>query len=244
MRVDPNTKPIFCKAHHVPYALQEKVVKELDRLESLGIINPIQYSECAVLIIAVLKTDQSIHLCGDYKMTVNKCTNLDLYPIQKIEGLYTKLSQERKFTKLDLTFAFLKVPLHNGSKKFLTINTPRGLYQFNHLSFGVKFAPGIYQCCMDNLFTREPQVVSYQDDIQITGSLDAEHLDNLDRVLKKLSASGLQVRFDKCKFMALSVTYLGHQIDLEGLHPTEDKIWAIRDAPGSRKVTELKAFLG
>ena len=80
--------------------------------------------------------------------------------------------------------------------------------------------------------------------ILITGSSDAKHLDNLDRVLKKLSASGLKLRLDKWKFMALSVTYLGHQIDLEDLHPTEDKIWAIRDAHALCNVTELKAFLG
>ena len=63
------------------------------------------------------------------------------------------------------------------------------------------------------------------------------------RVLKKLSASGLGVRLDKCKLMAPSVTYLGHRIDSEGLHPTEDKIRAIRDAPALRNVTWLKAFL-
>ena len=122
------------------------------------------------------------------------------------------------------------------------INTPRGLYQFN--CFGVKSAPGIYQCCMDNLFVRKPHVVSYQDDILITGSSDAKYLDNLDRVLKKLTASGLRVRLNKYKFIAPSVTYLGNRIDSEGLHPTEDKIWAIRDAPARHNVTELKAFLG
>ena len=44
--------------------------------------------------------------------------------------------------------------------------------------------------------------------------------------------------------MAPSVTYFGHQIDLEGLHPTEGKIQAVRDAPAPHNVTELKAFLG
>ena len=44
--------------------------------------------------------------------------------------------------------------------------------------------------------------------------------------------------------MAPSVTYLGHRIDSEGLHPTEEKVRAIRDAPAPRNVTELKAFLG
>ena len=85
LRVERNTKPIFCKAHHVPFALRGKGgPKELDRLESLGIIEPIEYSEWASPIVAVLKTDQSIRLCGDNKMTVNKCRNLDLYQRLKI----------------------------------------------------------------------------------------------------------------------------------------------------------------
>ena len=107
LRVDLNTKPIFCKASHLPYVLWEKVDKEQDRPESLGIIEPIQYSERAAPIAAVFKTDQLIRLCGEYKMTMNKFTNLDLYSIQKIEDLYMKLSQGRKFTKLDLWLAFL-----------------------------------------------------------------------------------------------------------------------------------------
>ena len=118
---------------------------------------------------------------------MNKCTNLDAYHIPKIEELYTKLSQGRKFTKLDLRSAFLLVLLHKDSKEFLTINTPRGLYQFNRLSFRVKSASGIYQCYMDNLFTREPHVISYQDDILITGSSDTEHLDNLDSLEETFS---------------------------------------------------------
>ena len=106
-------------------------------------------------------------------MAVNKCTNLNSYPIPKIEDLYTNLSEGRKLAKLNLRSAFL----HKDSKTFLTINTR---YQFNRLSFGFKSAPGIYQCCMDNLFTRETHVVSYQDDILITGSSHAEYLDNLE----------------------------------------------------------------
>ena len=108
----------------------------------------------------------------------------------------------------------------------------------------MKSALGIYQHCIDNLFAREPHVVSYLDDILITGSSNAEHLDNLDRVLKKLSCSGLQGRLYKCKFMAPSVLYQDHRIYSEVLHLTEDKIRAIRDAPALRNVTELRALLG
>ena len=41
-----------------------------------------------------------------------------------------------------------------------------------------------------------------------------------------------------------SVEYLGHRIDIQGLHPTEDKLRAIKDAPEPKNMGELKAFLG
>ena len=40
------------------------------------------------------------------------------------------------------------------------------------------------------------------------------------------------------------MVYIGHKIDGEGLHPTEDKLAAIRDAPRPKDVTALKSFLG
>ena len=40
-----------------------------------------------------------------------------------------------------------------------------------------------------------------------------------------------------------SVTYLGHKIDAEGLHPLPDKVQAIQEAPSPTNVQELKAYL-
>lgn len=37
---------------------------------------------------------------------------------------------------------------------------------------------------------------------------------------------------------------MGHVIDAKGLHPSESKVRAIRDAPTPTNVTELKSFLG
>ena len=44
--------------------------------------------------------------------------------------------------------------------------------------------------------------------------------------------------------MAPSVSYLGHKIDAEGLHPLPDKLQAIKEAPTPRNVTDLKSYLG
>ena len=59
-----------------------------------------------------------------------------------------------------------------------------------------------------------------------------------------LAESGLRIKRDKCKFMEPEVRYLGHKIDCNGLHPLDDKVKAIVEAPAPRNVTELKSYLG
>ena len=49
----------------------------------------------------------------------------------------------------------------------------------------------------------------------------------------------VHLRKDKCKFMSLSVAYLGHRIDAQGLHPTSEKVAAIQQTPIPQNSTEL-----
>ena len=102
--VDPQAKPKFCKARPVPYSMQTKVEEELDRLRTEGIIEQVQYAEWAAPIVPVLKADgKSLRICGDFKVTVNKASKLDRYPIPKIEDLFATLSHGTSFTKLDMS---------------------------------------------------------------------------------------------------------------------------------------------
>lgn len=97
---------------------------------------------------------------------------------------------------------------------------------------------------MEGLLGDIDHVVVYLDDILITGATVAGHLATLEKVLCRLKEAGLRLKKGKCRFLEKSVTYLGHLIDSDGLHPTAEKIKAIQDAPNPRNVTELKAFLG
>ena len=97
---------------------------------------------------------------------------------------------------------------------------------------------------MENLLRRIPKVVVYLDDILITGSDDAKHLEHLSEVLSRMLQAGLRLRKDKCEFMSTSVVYLGHRIDAQGLHPTTDKVAAIKFAPTPQNCTALRAYLG
>lgn len=82
------------------------------------------------------------------------------------------------------------------------------------------------------------------DDILVTGETTEQHLHTLEAVLGRLEAAGVRLKKEKCLCMEPEVEYLGHKINSDGLHPTADKIKAIRDAPKPHNVTELKSFLG
>ena len=159
-----------------------------------------------------MQEDQSVRICGDYKVTVNAVSKLDNYPIPKAEDLFTTLGGE-KFTKLDLSQAYQQLPLDDDSKKYTTINTHRGLFQYNRFLYGISSAPGIFQRTMENLLQGIPYVTVRVDDILVLGANDEEHITNLEEVLKRLSNTGARLKKSKCMFMASEVTYLGQRIN-------------------------------
>ena len=123
-----------------------KVDEELQCLEKDGVIEAIQFADGAVPIVSVLKSDgKSVRISGDFKLTVNQASKLDRYLIPKIEDLLAKLAGGKLFTKLDMSQAYPQLLLDEESKKFVVINTHRGLYRFNRLPFGVALAPVIFQ---------------------------------------------------------------------------------------------------
>ncbi|XP_048249134.1 uncharacterized protein K02A2.6-like [Haliotis rufescens] len=236
--------PRFYKHRNVAYALRQKVDDELECLEKQGIIKPVQYSDWAAPIVPVVKSNGNIRICGDYKLTVNKVARTNVYPIPRIEDLFASLSGGKTFTKLDLSQAYQQLTLDEESQKLTTINTHRCLYQYQRLPFGISAAPAVFQRTMECLLKVIPHVCVYLDDILVTRASEQEHLENMKELLSRLSKDGLRLNAQKCKFMVVSVEYLGHKIDAQGLHPLDEKVKAIASAPAPRNVAELKSLLG
>lgn len=245
IHVDPEATPRYLKARPVPYALREKVTDELQKLEDAGIIERVKYSEWAAPIVPVLKRDgRQVRICGDFSTTINSVSQTDKYPIPRVEDLYARLAGGKTFTKIDMSNAYLQVVVSPTSRKYLTINTHRGLFQYTRLPFGVSSAPGIFQRIMDGLLKDITGVCCYLDDILVTGSSEVEHMKTLDIVLHRLRSAGVSLKKEKCAFHAHSVEYLGHKIDEKGLHPLPDRVKAIVEAPTPRNLHELKSYVG
>ena len=104
------------------------VGEELDRLESIGVLEKVPHADWAAPLVVVPKRDGTLRLCGDYKQTVNRCIEVEQYPLPKPNDLFSSLSGGLKFTKLDLTQAYQQLPLDLESQKYCVINTHKGLW--------------------------------------------------------------------------------------------------------------------
>jgi hypothetical protein len=243
IRVKDGAKPLFHKARPVPYSLRDQVSKELDKLESKGVISKIESSDWAAPLVVVRKSDKSLRLCGDYKVTVNQVVQSDTYPLPNAEDLFASLSGGEVFTKLDLSAAYQQLELTEESKQYLVVNTLKGLYKYHRLSYGVSTAPSIFQRTMDQILQGIEGVQCYLDDILIA-SKKADHLAKVRLVLERLQKYGVQLKLKKCSFMKDRVTYLGHEITAKGIQPTQEKIEAIQNMRAPTDLHELRVLLG
>ena len=82
LKVMKGAKPRFHRPRTMPFALKEAVVRELKRLENMGIICKVTHSTRAAPIVPIVKADGSVRVCGDYKVTVNQSLDVDQYPLR------------------------------------------------------------------------------------------------------------------------------------------------------------------
>ena len=117
----------------VLFALRAKVDEEVDWLVKEDVLRQVEQSAWAAPVVVLRKGDGSIRLCVDYKVTIN--------PFATLVG-------GRKFTRLDLKQGFLQMEVEPESQPYLTINTRKGLFTFNRMSFDIQTAPSIWQKAM------------------------------------------------------------------------------------------------
>ena len=242
--VNEDATPIYCKARPVPVKMRNMVLQELNRLENEGTISKVKESAWSSPCVNVLKSNNTVRVCGDYSSTLNKNLLVKKYPLPTFEEILGRVGNARYFSRIDLQNAFLQIPLEESSKDYTVINTLNGLYRYNYVPFGVCNSPSIFQAFISKVLCDIDKIVVYQDDILVlTATLD-EHLTLLDVVLEKLMKAGLKLNRKKCEFFAKQITYLGHVFDEHGVRPNPEKVRAILDAPEPQNLTQLKSFIG
>lgn len=240
----PGAAAVFRPKRPVPYGVMSLVEDELQRLQDLQVITPVDCSEWAAPIVVVRKPNGTVRICGDYSTGLNEAIEPNLYPIPTTEELYGKLVRGKVFATIDLSDAYLQIGVCDQSRKYLTIHTHKGLFNFNRLAPGIRSAPGIFQRIVDQLVAGLPDVVDYFDDICVAGEDEHDLLHKVREVLRRIRSFGFHIKAEKCQFFLEEVKFLGNIINKDGIHTDPGKTSAIRNMPPPTDEATLRSYLG
>ena len=97
--------------------------------------------------------------------------------------------------------------------------TPRGLFEFTVMPFGLCNAPATFERLMECVL-RELQwniCILYLDDVIIFGKTFQETIDKVTTVLKRFQSANLKLRPQKWEFFKKEVKFLGHIVSKTGV---------------------------
>ena len=142
-------RPVRLSPYRLPHAYQDLVHKEVQEMLDAGIIER-SLSEWASPIVLVNKKDGTLRLCIDYRR-LNAESQMDAYPMPRIDDLIDRLGKAKFITTLDLTRGYWQVPMASTSRHLTAFTTPFGLFQFKVMPFGLQGAPATFQRLMDRV---------------------------------------------------------------------------------------------
>jgi len=234
----------FLEARSIPFAIREKVDKELDEIKSAGVIEKVTHSDWASPLVVVPKPNGKVRITGDFKNTVNSQLCVHQHPIADPEDLFAMLAKGKKFSKLDRTNAYHQIEMEDSCKKFLVVDTHKGLYRYNVLPQGIASSPAIFQAFMDNMLNGIPMTGSYIDDGLCSAKSDEAHLQTLKTILQIMREHKYYLSRNKCEFLKSTINFFGHVTTSDRIRTDPQKVAAIQAIQRSRNVSELKSFLG
>ncbi|KAK2710069.1 hypothetical protein QYM36_013668 [Artemia franciscana] len=227
----------------VPFALQEKLKEELDRLEVMGIIEKTTTpTEWANSIVVVQKPNGSLRICLD-PVDLNEWVQRPYHPIPSFDDVAAKCSGSNTFFKLDARQGYWSMELDEESSLLTTFSTTFGRYRWKQYPFGVKSAQDEFQQKMEEVF-EGLDIGLIIDDIAGTAANTEDHDAKLRLVLQRAREKGVRFNRDKCIFNALSIPYFGHLLTAEGIKADPEKTKAIANMPAPESHEQLQVLLG
>ena len=257
MEIDTgDSLPVAQSPYTLPLKHYNWVRQEIETLEKSGVIER-SLSRWASPVIVVPKKSAPDEpprrrLCVNYRKVnvlqpevqqTDKGTGcLSLYPLPKIDEMFSKLGGARIFSTIDLRSGYYHIGLMRESRAKSAFVVPMGKWQFKSTPFGLSQAPAYFQLLIDKvLMGCSSFAMGYLDDIIIFSKTEEEHLNHLEEIFVRLRKFGLKIKREKCSFFKKHIQYLGHLVSFELL---PEKLESIHKIPAPRTAKEVKQFLG
>ena len=185
-------------------------------------------------------------LCVDYSQTINQYTELDAYPLPRIDDMINNLAHYKVFSTFDLRNAYHQVPILKDDRKYTGFEANGRLYQFRRIPFGVTNGVAVFQRLMDNIIKEEKlkDTFPYLDDITVAGVNQADHDKNVEAFLDVVKRQNLTLNHAKSVISASSINVLGYLVRDGNIRPDPERLRPLKELPRPTNVQSLRRTLG
>lgn len=197
---------------------------------------------CGLLFVP--KKDGSLRTCIDYR-PLNEVYRNRIYAPYIGHALRQEIVRHRWYSKIDLKNAFYHLKIEDASRWLTAFRTPRGIYEFNVLPFGLKSAPGEFQRFIEFVLSEfiGPNVTVHIDDILVHHDTKAGCAALTRKVQQVLRQWNLTINESKSVFNVPEVVYCGFKFHHGKITPVA-KIETIATWPVPTCKRHVQVFMG
>uniref|UniRef100_A0A2N9H9H4 Reverse transcriptase domain-containing protein n=1 Tax=Fagus sylvatica TaxID=28930 RepID=A0A2N9H9H4_FAGSY len=213
LNVDPLIRPVVQKGRRISPLHQEAVCEEVNRLVEAKAIREILYPTWLSNTVVVKKKNGKWRVCIDFT-DLNKACPKDPFPLPKIDQLVDATSGHQRMSFLDAFQGYHQIAMNPADEEKTAFITPRGIFCYKVMPFGLKNAGATYQRMITKMFSSQlgKTVEVYIDDMVVKSVRAEDHLEDLRAVFNTLRRHRLKLNASKCAFGVGSGKFLGFMV--------------------------------
>ncbi|XP_012849590.1 PREDICTED: uncharacterized protein LOC105969382 [Erythranthe guttata] len=218
---------------------------EVNKLIEVGFIREVKYPTWISSIVPVRKKNGQIRVCVDFR-DLNEACPKDDFPMPIAELMIDATTGHEALSFMDGSSGYNQIRMAPRDEELTAFRTPKGIYCYKVMPFGLKNAGATYQRAMQKIFDDmlHKDVECYVDDLVVKSKRREDHLQNLRKVFERLRRYQLKMNPLKCAFGVTSGKFLGFVVRHRGIEIEQAKIDAILKIREPRNIHELKSLQG
>ncbi|XP_028060408.1 uncharacterized protein LOC114264016 [Camellia sinensis] len=240
----PKKRPVKQPQRRTRPELTAQIEAEVDKLINAGFIREVKYPPWLANIVPVKKKNGQIRVCIDFRDLNGACPTDD-FPLPIIELLVDATTGYETLSFMDGYSGYNQIRMAPEDEEMTAFRTPRGVFCYKVMSFGLKNAGATYQRAMSVIFgdMLHDTIECYVDDLVVKTKEKENHVEDLRKIFERLRRYKLKMNPLKCAFGVSSGKFLGLVVRNKGIEIDPTKIKAIAEMP-PRNLRELKGLQG
>ena len=157
-----------------------QIEAEVNKLEQAEFIQEVQFPKWIANIVPIKNKNGQIHVCVDFR-DLNRAYPKDDFPLPNTELMVDATIGHEVLSFMDGSSGYKQIQMAPEDEELTAFQTPKGIYHYKVMPFGLKNAGVTYQQAMQRIFDDilHKIVQCYVDDLVVKTKKIRDHLRDL-----------------------------------------------------------------